>query len=149
MQPGAAGRAFRSLVRLPLLVALIGRFALALHEPVPTLIGLTPTSGPAAGGTVLTISGAGLSRGLPHVCKFGHGSLTASGRFRGRTSHGIVTCVAPPATAGYEATVEVSADGGTTYTSDGLSFRFYHEAVVSASSPSSGPAAGGTLVSVT
>ena len=45
--------------------------------------------------------------------------------------------------------MEVSVDGGASFTSAGYRFRYYHEAMVESASPSSGPAAGGTLVSVT
>ena len=128
--------------------------ACSTHEPEPPiaaqLFALRPTSGPTAGGTVLTFSGAHLvpSSGQGPVCRFGYGDLTSNGRFRGRASHGIVTCVAPVANVGYEVAVELSVDNER-FTSSGFRFTYYHEAVVSLASPSAGPAAGGTTVTVT
>ena len=120
------------------------------RRPAPVLVHLTPTLGPTDGGTMLTFSGAHLTApsDAQHHCIFGHGGSISVGVFRGHSSHGTITCAAPPATDGYEVAVEVSINGGRTYTSGGFRYRYYHEAVVISLSPSSGPAAGGTLVSV-
>ena len=122
---------------------------------VPTIFALQPDSGPSAGGTPITISGAHLlgDRSASHEalcrCRFGAGTLVSNGVFQGRSSHGTITCTTPRADAGYEVAVEVSCDGGATETRAGFRFRYYHEAVVSSLSPRSGPATGGTLVDVT
>ena len=122
------------------------------HEseaPPPILFDIAPRSGPTAGGTVLSISGAHLA-GTGHVCRFGHGVLTTPGKLlRARSSHGLITCATPEADAGYEVAVEVSIDSAKTFTHAGFRFTYYHEAVISSASPSSGPAAGGTVILVT
>ena len=119
------------------------------HPPI--IFDLSPTSGPTRGGTLLHLSGAHLvpHSAVPPICRFGLGDLLQRGSFRGRASHGVVTCEAPPAASGYEVAVELSLDGGSTFTSAGFRFQFYHEAEVVSVRPSSGPAAGGTAVLVT
>ena len=121
--------------------------------PHPALIfDLQPTSGPTQGGTVITLSGAHLE---PHdgstvpVCRFGFENLLQRGTYSGHAAHGLVECIAPAANVGYEVAVELSLDGGATFTAHGFRFQYYHEAQVYSVSPSSGPAAGGTNVTVT
>ena len=124
----------------------------ASSPPNPELFDLRPTLGPTVGGTVLTFSGAHLTLGSQYLCRFGHGGLLSVGSFQGRSSHGLVTCASPPAgDAGITSSVsvELSLDSGATFTSGGFRFGYYQEAVVLSASPSSGPAAGGTVVSVT
>ena len=120
------------------------------HRP-PRLFALAPATGPTRGGTLVSLSGAHLQpeEGEAPICRFGLGGLLSRGGFRGVASHGIVTCTAPPADSGYEVAVELSLDGGTSFTRAGYRFSYYHEAEVRSASPSSGPAAGGTLVTVT
>ena len=116
----------------------------------PSLFALAPASGPTRGGTLVSLSGAHLQpeEGVAPICRFGLGGLLSRGGFRGVASHGIVTCAAPPADSGYEVAVELSLDGGASFTRAGFRFSYYHEAEIRSASPSSGPAAGGTLVTV-
>ena len=123
--------------------------AAAVHARPPDLLSLVPTSGPVEGGTRLTLTGAGLSGGFSFVCRFGQGQRSqVPGTFEGSSSHGRIYCIAPPAHAGYEVLVELSLDGGGSYVGRNFSFTYFHEVVVSAISPDSGPAAGATLVRV-
>ena len=57
------------------------------------------------------------------------------GTFAGVSTGGTVTCAAPAAEAGYEVPVEMSVDN-VSFTAAGHTFTYYHEVVVSASSPS-------------
>ncbi len=120
--------------------------------PLPSVYTLTPGGGPVAGGTLLTLSGAGFTRGDARLCRFGRGTggqaVEVAASFSGKTSTGLLFCAAPPADEGYTVAVEVSLDDGGTYTASGHSFAYYHEAVVSSASPSSGPASGGTRVTL-
>ena len=120
--------------------------------PPAEILALKPSSGPTTGGTVITLFGTHLEplqSTLSPICRFGESGLSSDGKFSGKASYGIVTCTVPAAYAGYEVAVELSLDGGSVYTTAGHRFRFYHEAFVESASPSSGPAAGGTLVRVT
>ena len=120
--------------------------------PPAIILALQPDSGPTTGGTVISLSGMHLEpqrSGLLPICSFGDSGLSVHGQFRGRASNGVVTCTTPEAYAGYEVAVELSLDGGGTFTNHGHRFRYYHEAFVESASPSSGPAAGGTLIHIT
>ena len=77
-----------------------------LYTHPPELGSVSPTSGPGAGGTVVTITGKGFTHGLRSV-RFG-GTPAASFR---ADSYGRITAVAPPHAAG-AVTVTVVTDGG-------------------------------------
>ncbi len=145
--PVAAGwRLVRALV--PLLLGV--RLLVSAHGTAanPRIFDMRPSSGPTVGGTRITFSGADLGGGRP-LCRFGDGDLVVEGSFQGQSIHGVVTCLTPAAaSSGYELPVELSTSGGAEYTRAGYHFRYYHEAVVSWVSPSTGPAAGGTLLDV-
>ena len=93
----------------------------------PILYDMAPVSGPTRGGTIVSLSGAHLvphAAAVPPVCRFGLGRLLARGSFRGIASHGVVTCSAPPADSGYEVAVELSLDGGASFTRSGFRFTY-------------------------
>ena len=103
----------------------------------PTVTGLSPASGPAAGGTAVTISGTGL--GHATGVRFGGaaGAITADS-----ASQIIVTSPAGSGTVDVTVTTEAGAAGAG---------RFTYEApppVIASISPSSGPASGGTAVTI-
>ncbi|KAF0107827.1 MAG: putative cell surface glycoprotein [Anaerolineaceae bacterium] len=82
--------------------------------PAPTLTGITPNSGPTAGGTVVTITGTNLAGGAftfggtPAVCTVAPGGLTA-------------TCTTPPHAAGLFDVV-VTTPGGTATLTNAFTF---------------------------
>jgi N-acetylneuraminic acid mutarotase len=111
--------------------------------PAPKVTKISPTSGPTSGGTVVTITGSNLSGGTA-----GFGTAAAT----------VTTCTASSCTATSPAgtgTVDVlvSTPGGTSVATS--SDRFTYQAAtppvpaVTGITPSSGPAAGGTVVTVT
>ena len=106
-----------------------------------------PISGPADGGTFVRVRGGGLDAGSSWQCSFGE---TVVGAEYDGSDTDSVTCYAPPAVSG-TTTLQVSIDGGSSWCNNGsaLSFQFYAPPVVSAISPASGNAAGGTNVTVT
>ncbi len=108
--------------------------------PAPTISKLSPKSGPAGGGTSVTITGTGFT-GATSV-RFG----TASASFTINSSTSI-TATAP---ASSSATVDVTVTGphGTSATSGADRFK-YGSATVTGVSPSAGPSAGGTTVTIT
>ncbi|MFE9993952.1 IPT/TIG domain-containing protein, partial [Streptomyces avermitilis] len=108
------------------------------YNYVPTLTSLSPTSGPAAGGTVVTLTGTGFT-GVTAVT-FG-GTPATSFTVNSNTQ---ITATAPAHVAG-TAAVTVTGPGGT---SNSLPFTYIPVPVVIALSPSSGPATGGTSVTI-
>ncbi|MEC8039081.1 MAG: IPT/TIG domain-containing protein, partial [Pseudomonadota bacterium] len=101
-----------------------------------------PWSGPALGGTVVTIGGAGLAQEALQ-CRFGaQAAVWAS-------LHGGVgaLCVAPPA-PGVTGWVSVELLSHSEVLQSGSSFYVYPRIFVSAVVPSSGPVEGGTRLAV-
>jgi cysteine-rich repeat protein len=110
--------------------------------PAPRVTGVSPTSGPATGGTTLTITGTGFT-GTTGV-NFG-GTAAASFTMNGDTS---ITAVSPKASGG-TVDVTVTTAGGTSSASSNDQFTFVTAPTVSGISPDSGPVNGGTLVTIT
>ncbi|WP_269854726.1 IPT/TIG domain-containing protein [Streptomyces sp. RPT161] len=106
----------------------------------PTLTSIDPASGPASGGTTVTLTGTGLS-GTGAV-RFGS---TAATSFT-VNSDTQVTAVAPVGSGTVQVTV--TAPGGT---SNGLAYTYVTAPVpvLSSIAPASGPASGGTTVTLT
>lgn len=108
----------------------------------PVISSVSPATGPASGGTAVTISGAGFSS--PATVTFGSAAATNVTVVNATQ----ITATTPPGTLGPVA-VLVSAAGGQV---GGLTAGFtYAEArpVVTAVSPASGSAAGGTSITIT
>ena len=108
----------------------------------PTVTGVSPTSGPTLGGTVVTITGTNLDN--PSAVNFG-GSNAAVVTPISATQ---IIAVAPAGSAGAQ-DVRVTTPGGTSATSSADRFTFVPPPTVTGVSPSSGPAAGGTSVTIT
>ena len=109
----------------------------------PTVTAVSPATGPAAGGTVVTVTGSNLAGGS---VAFGATQATA------------VTCTASSCTATSPAGsgtvhVTVTTTAGTSTTSNADQFTYQttppRPPAVTAISPSSGPAKGGTVVTIT
>ncbi|HEY7138106.1 MAG TPA: IPT/TIG domain-containing protein [Acidimicrobiia bacterium] len=112
--------------------------------PVPTVAGVSPTSGPTTGGTTVTVTGTGLTS--TSAVKFG---TTAAATFLVQNDN-IVTATAPAGKLG-AVDVTVTTAGGTTATSAADKFTYTTPPVptVTGVSPTSGPSTGGTAVTVT
>ncbi|MFZ0004497.1 MAG: IPT/TIG domain-containing protein [Methanoregula sp.] len=108
----------------------------------PVITGISPSNGPASGGTSVTITGSGLS-GATGVS---FGSIPA-------TSFTVVSdtqinATSPAGSAGM-VHVTVTTPGGTSATSSADEFTYFYPApVVTNISPDNGPVAGGTSVTV-
>jgi hypothetical protein len=112
---------------------------------VPTVTTISPTSGPTAGGTTVTISGANLLNAT--AVKFGATAVTT---FVSDTAGQIV--VASPAGSAGAVDVTVTTASGTSATSSADQFTYVAAAqapAVTVVSPTSGFAAGGTTVTIT
>jgi cysteine-rich repeat protein len=110
--------------------------------PEPRVTGISPTTGPAAGGTTVTITGDGLTGAT--AVSFGSDSAT-SFTVNGDTS---ITALSPLASAG-TVDVTVTTAGGTSAASPDDQFTFVAAPVVSGISPDNGPVSGGTTVTIT
>ena len=109
--------------------------------PAPRVTGLNPTAGPTLGGATVTISGSGFS-GASAVT-FG---ATAASSFS-VSSAGKIVATAPAGTGTVDVTVTTPA--GTSATSAADQYSYYILAAVTGLSPTSGPAVGGTKVTIT
>jgi len=108
----------------------------------PAVTSISPTSGPATGGTSVTVTGTGFSG----VISVGFGG-TAVNPQTGATDTQVVV-VSPGGTGTVDLTV--TTPPGTSATSGSDQFTYTAVApTVSGISPSSGPAAGGTSVTIT
>ena len=117
------------------------RFLYVSPGPAPTIAKLAPNRGPTAGGTTVTISGSNLT-GASAVT---FGGAPAAG-FE-VTAPGRIRAVSPPGVSG-AAEVRVTTPAGTSEASTKDLFT-YGPPTVSGVSPSSGPNAGGTAITVT
>jgi hypothetical protein len=108
----------------------------------PTVTGVTPASGPILGGTVVTITGTNLAN--PSAVKFGASNAVAVTP----VSATQIVATSPAGTAGPQ-DVRVTTPGGTSATGAADHFTFVAAPTVTGVSPSSGPASGGTAVTIT
>jgi hypothetical protein len=104
----------------------------------PTKFTLSPTSGPTAGGTSVTISGANLANASSVTFGGVPGIITAN-------TAGSITVTAPPGVAG-NASIQVITPGGST---DGLTFTYVAGPTIIGVAPVSGSTNGGDTVTVT
>ncbi|MDB5313637.1 MAG: hypothetical protein JWO38_7839, partial [Gemmataceae bacterium] len=132
------GRTFTSIT--PPNIA--GLPTITLFSPVPTIVAVSPASGPLAGGTTVTITGTNFT-GATGV-KFGTVAAT-SFTVNSATS---ITATVPAGTAGV-VDVSVTTAAGTTTTSTTDQFTYQTAPTVTAVNPASGPLAGGTTVTIT
>jgi hypothetical protein len=109
----------------------------------PAVTGVSPASGPTAGGTTVTITGTGL--GGATAVSFGG----PDGAIKGDSGTSI-TVTSPPGAAGTVA-IRVTTSAGTSVITGADRFTYVAPAlpVIAGVSPTSGPAAGGTTVTIT
>ncbi len=109
------------------------------YKVAPVVSKLSPVSGPASGGTAVTITGTEFTGAT--AVSFG-GTPAASYKVLSATS---ITAVAPAGASGY-ADVRVSAGGGTSAITTRDRFKYLPS--VTSVTPNAGPTAGGTSVTV-
>ena len=108
----------------------------------PTSVtGLSPSAGPLLGGTMVTITGTGFTGAT--AVDFGPNLATDLNPVNATT----ITADSPAGTGTVDVTV--TAPGGTSPTSPADQFAYVATPTVSAVSPNDGPAAGGTMVTIT
>nr|WP_232546237.1 IPT/TIG domain-containing protein [Streptomyces antimycoticus] len=110
------------------------------YAGAPALTGISPTTGPASGGTVVTLTGTNLLGAT--AVRFGAANATSFTV----VSATQISAVAPPGSGTVQVTV--TGPGGT---SNGLAYSYVAvpAPVVSGVSPGQGPAAGGNTVTLT
>jgi alpha-tubulin suppressor-like RCC1 family protein len=143
---GARGEAVASPTQVTRLgevagIAAGGSQMLAFGEATPGVTGLTPGSGPAAGGAEVTIAGTNLT-GASAV----HFGSAAASSFTVDSSSSI-TAIAPAGTGTVDVTVTTAAGTSATGASD--RFTYLQRPALSKLSPKTGPASGGTVVTLT
>ena len=111
------------------------------YVAAPAVTGLSPTSGPASGGTLVTITGTGLSGAT--AVDFGMTPATNVTVVNATT----ITADSPSGTGIVDVTVITA--GGTSEASPADQFSYVAAPAVTGLSPTSGPASGGTLVTIT
>ena len=104
---------------------------------------LVPTAGPTVGGTRVAVLGSGFVRLADFQCHF---FLAARPRPPG-TSARRVECASPPSIATGASTVELTLNGQQ-YTSNGATFTYLPETVVSSVWPTQSLSEGGTPLTV-
>ncbi|MFM7261297.1 MAG: IPT/TIG domain-containing protein, partial [bacterium] len=104
----------------------------------PTIATVTPSSGPAAGGTAISITGTNLAGATVKI-----GTSNATSVVASSTS---ITCISPAGSAGAK-DVLVTAPGGVATKTAG--FTYLPTPTIAGVTPSVGPLAGGTTVTIT
>ncbi|WP_258544008.1 IPT/TIG domain-containing protein [Streptomyces ipomoeae] len=112
--------------------------ALFTYVAAPSLTGLSPSQGPVAGGTTVTLTGSSLTGATAVRFDGVAASFTVDSSIQ-------ITAVAPVHSAGVAA-VTVTTAGGT---SNALAFTYIAVPSLTGVSPSQGPVAGGTTVTLT
>ena len=110
----------------------------------PTVTSVSPTAGPTAGGTTVTITGTGFAAANPTgAVKFGATNATYT-----INSNTQITATSPANAAGtYDITV--ATPGGTSATSAADQFTYVPAPTITSISPTAGPTGGGTTVTIT
>ena len=111
------------------------------YVAAPTVTGISPGSGPASGGTIVTITGTNFTGAT--VVHFGSTSATPT-----VNSDTQITVTSPAGSGTVDVTV--TTPGGTSATSSADQFTYNVAApTVTSVTPSSGPLAGGTSITIT
>ncbi len=112
----------------------------------PAITKIAPASGPEAGGTSVHVTGSALTQtGATTAVTFGGTAAASVSDMTGSS----LKAVSPAGTGTQNVTVTVTLPGGETATSNGLPFLYVPAPTVTSVSPTSGPVAGGTDVTVT
>jgi len=118
---------------------IVSQLNLTVTVAAPTLDSISPSTGPTAGGTSVTITGTNFISGATVTIG---GSQCIGITIVSTTS---ITAVTPPGTTGAKNIVVTTPRGSATLTG---AFTYYADPAVTTISPTSGPATGGTLVTI-
>ena len=112
------------------------------YEPAPTVSGLSPTAGPLAGHTLVTITGSGFTDAT--AVDFGTNDPATDVTVVSDTT---ITAYSPLATVA--GPVDVSVTNPTGMSTSSFPYQYEPVPTVSGLSPADGPAGGGTMVTIT
>lgn len=112
------------------------------YVAAPTVTGVSPTAGPVAGGSTVTITGTALTGAT--AVKFGSANATSFVV----DSATQITAVSPAASAGL-IDITVTTLGGTSATSASDQFTYVAAPTITGVAPANGPLGGGTSVVIT
>ena len=116
------------------------QITVSLAKPIVT--GISPAAGPTGGGTVVTITGTGLT-GTSSV-SFGGVSATSFTVVNDTT----ITATSPAGSAG-PVDIEITTPGGVSSLSNADKFAYLSTPAITSINPGAGPTAGGTKVTIT
>ena len=129
-----------------------------VHYATPILSGLSPATGPAAGETLVTVSGLHLHSGSDYRCDFGaiggapprRDDRIVNATLDWSSKDGVVRCFAPPLPelASRASAFQLSLNGQQFHNASTVSFARYASPHVASISPGLGPTAGGTNVTL-
>ena len=119
-----------------------GSVSVTVTAPAPTLVASAPTTGPAAGGTLVTLSGTGFVVGNTSVSIGGAVIPAASVTVNSATSLSFIT----PAHAAGNVNLSVTAPGGVATLLGG--FTYEAGPTINAITPSTGLSAGGSAITL-
>ena len=137
-----AGSGIRDVtVTTPSGTSAASRADLYTYIAAPTVTGVSPTSGPESGGTTVTITGTDFAAATD--VEFDNRGAT-SFHFDGPTQ---ITATSPPGTGTVDITV--TTPSGASPTTDADQYTYIPAPTVTGISPTSGPDAGGTTVTIT
>ncbi len=139
---GTAGSVVNVTVTVPAGTSATGPANQFTYDALPSVTAVSPTFGPASGGTSLTITGTGFVSGTAVL--FGASAAT-NVVVSSATS---LTATAPAGTAGV-INVTVTTPGGTSATGTANQFTYDATPTVTGLSPASGLTTGGTSVTIT
>ncbi|MHC4942090.1 MAG: IPT/TIG domain-containing protein [Planctomycetota bacterium] len=108
----------------------------------PTVSSVTPTDGPVAGGTAVTISGAGFTTSPDTTVTFGGTAATGVMVLNSTT----ITCTTPAHAAGAVGVTVTNSNGSDTLPN---AFTYHNPPSLASVSPDNGPPSGGTAVTLT
>ncbi|MDR7224981.1 IPT/TIG domain-containing protein [Aminobacter aminovorans] len=108
----------------------------------PAVTAVSPTSGPTAGGTVVTLTGTGFTNATDVY----FGATAATTFFDNSDTQ--ITATSPAGSAG-TVDITVRTVGGTSATSAADQFTYVAPPTVTSITPTSGPASGGTFITIT
>ena len=126
-------------------IAGVDQFTYVAPPAIPTVTSILPTSGPVAGGTPVTITGSGFTG----ASKVLFGTVAASSFTVNSATQ--ITAVSPAAAVSGTVDVRVTTPGGTSAISPADKFTYVAPPaipIVTGISPKTGPAAGGTTVTI-
>ena len=119
-----------------------GGFTYTAAASAPTLTSVSPTSGPLAGGTTITLTGGNFVSGA--TVRVG-GTAATNVAFVSATQ---LTARTPAGTAGARDVQVTNPDGQSATRTGGFTYASANTPIITSVTPASGPIAGGTLITV-